>query len=210
MSFHEVRFPASISLGSSGGPERKTEIVTLQNGYEERNAVWAHSRRRYDAGMGMASLDDLSDVTAFFEARHGRLFSFRWKDWADFKSCSASKSIGVSDQILGSGDGAQKEFSLRKSYNSGGETYWRPISKPVLGSVVVGFDGVTLAENTDYNIDYNKGVVTFAQPPLVNTNVTAGFEFDVPVRFELDTIETNVSSFSAGQIPNIPVVEVRV
>ena len=38
---------------------------------------WAHSRRRYDAGLGVRSLDDLAEVLAFFEARHGRLTGFR-------------------------------------------------------------------------------------------------------------------------------------
>ena len=90
MNFHDVRFPAALSVGSSGGPERRTEIVTLSNGFEERNTPWAHSRRRYDAGLGVRSLDDLAEVVAFFEARHGQLHGFRWKDWADHKSCAPS------------------------------------------------------------------------------------------------------------------------
>jgi uncharacterized protein (TIGR02217 family) len=84
MSFHEVRFPASLSFGSSGGPERRTDIVTLTSGHEERNSPWAGSRRRYDAGLGVRSLDELSEVIAFFEARQGELYGFRWKDWGDF------------------------------------------------------------------------------------------------------------------------------
>ena len=66
MSFHEVRFPPSLSFGSSGGPERRTDVVTLANGFEERNTPWAHSRRRYDAGLGMRSMDDMDAVIAFF------------------------------------------------------------------------------------------------------------------------------------------------
>jgi uncharacterized protein (TIGR02217 family) len=90
MSFHDVRFPVNLSLGSVGGPERRTEIVTLTNGFEERNTPWAHSRRRYDAGAGMRSLDDIAVLVAFFEARRGMLHGFRWKDWADYKSCAPS------------------------------------------------------------------------------------------------------------------------
>jgi uncharacterized protein (TIGR02217 family) len=90
MSFHDVRFPVNLSLGSMGGPERRTEIVTLTNGFEERNTPWAHSRRRYDAGAGMRSLDDIAVLVAFFEARRGMLHGFRWKDWADYKSCAPS------------------------------------------------------------------------------------------------------------------------
>lgn len=210
MSFHEVRFPTAISLGSSGGPERKTDIVTLNNGFEERNAIWAHSRRKYDAGVGMASLDDLFAVTSFFEARMGRLFGFRWKDWADYKSCAPSKSVSSTDQEIGVGDGSSKDFQLCKAYSSGGETYWRPISKPVAGRVFVASDGQLQFEGTDYFINIETGVLSFSVAPAAGAIVTAGFEFDVPVRFELDSIETSVTSFSAGQIPNVPVVEVRV
>ncbi|MEM6307067.1 MAG: DUF2460 domain-containing protein, partial [Pseudomonadota bacterium] len=39
--------------------------------------------------------------------------------------------------------------------------------------------------------------------------ITAGFEFDVPVRFDTDQIVTSVSHFQAGEVPNVPVVEVR-
>jgi len=210
MSFHEIRFPTAISLGSTGGPERKTDIVTLNNGFEERNAVWAHSRRKYDAGVGMASLDDLASVTSFFEARMGRLYGFRWKDWADFKSCAPSATIASTDQELGKGDGESKDFTLRKSYTSGDETYWRPITKPVSGRVFVAIDGQLQSEGTDYFVSTETGIVSFAVAPTVNVSITAGFEFDVPVRFELDAIETSVTNFSAGQIPNVPVVEVRV
>ena len=69
MSFHEVRFPANLSFGSVGGPERRTEVVTLTSGFEERNTPWAQSRRRYDAGVGLRSLDDVAALIAFFEAR---------------------------------------------------------------------------------------------------------------------------------------------
>ena len=77
--FHEVLFPAALSFGSRGGPERRTEIVTLASGFEERNTPWAHARRRYDAGLGLRGLDDLHRVVAFFEARMGRLYGFRWR-----------------------------------------------------------------------------------------------------------------------------------
>src|SRR6056297_2768908 len=106
MNFHEIRFPASLSFGSVGGPERRTEVVTLANGFEERNTPWAHSRRRYDAGLGMRSLDDIETLIAFFEARRGQLHGFRWKDWSDYKSCAPSAEPAFTDQVIGTGDGA--------------------------------------------------------------------------------------------------------
>lgn len=210
MDFHEVRFPESLSFGSVGGPERRTEIVTLSNGAEERSTPWAHSRRRYEAGLGMRSLDDLGALIAFFEARHGQLFGFRWKDWTDFKSCKPSGALAATDQRFGVGDGATTEFQLAKTYRSGVARYVRPIAKPVEGTVRIAIGGDEKAEGQDYVLDYATGLVTFASAPQVDAPLTAGYEFDVPVRFDTDRIEASVASFSAGEIPSVPVIEVRV
>jgi uncharacterized protein (TIGR02217 family) len=207
MSFHEVRFPAPLSVGSSGGPERRTEIVTLKNGFEERNSPWAHSRRRYDAGLGVRSLDDLAEVIAFFEARRGQLYGFRWKDWTDFKSCRPSQAPSPLDQRLGVGDGARREFALVKVYASGGTEYARPIAKPVQGTVVVALDGVATEA---VSVDHATGALRFQEAPAEGVAVTAGFEFDVPARFDMDRIATSLAGFAAGEVPSIPVVEVRV
>jgi uncharacterized protein (TIGR02217 family) len=209
MNFHEVRFPAPLSMGSSGGPERRTEIVSLSNGFEERNSPWAHSRRRYDAGLGVRSLDDLATVIAFFEARHGQLYGFRWKDWTDFKSCKPSAAPGPLDQDLGRGDGTTTQFALRKTYRSGGAAYERPILKPVEDTVRVAVGGSERPGNA-FSADPSMGIVTFFAPPAANAKVTAGFEFDVPVRFDTDRITASLASLSAGEIPSIPVIEVRV
>lgn len=210
MQFHDVRFPAALSFGSVGGPERRTDVVTISNGFEERNSPWAHSRRRYDAGVGMRSLDDVETMIAFFEARYGQLYSFRWKDWSDFRSCKPSLAITPLDQVLGQGDGTRTIFPLVKTYRSGSYGYARPIAKPVSGTVEVAVDGLTLSETTDYTVDYATGTLTFAVAPALAVDVTAGFEFDVPVRFDTDSIQTSVASFQAGEIPTVPIIEVRV
>lgn len=210
MNFHEVRFPASLSFGSVGGPERRTDIVTLANGFEERNTPWAHSRRRYDAGLGMRSLDDVEKLIAFFEARGGQMFGFRWKDWSDFKSGRASGETAFGDQVIGVGDGHQSAFTLTKTYQSGAFSYVRPITKPVVGSVRIGLEQDQMQEGVDYQVDDTTGLVIFVQPPAETVRITAGFEFDVPVRFDTDRIQTSVASFQAGTVPNVPVVEVRV
>lgn len=210
MNFHETRFPAPLSIGSSGGPERRTEIVTLSNGFEERNSPWLHSRRRYDAGLGVKSLDDLADVIAFFEARHGQLYGFRWKDWTDFKSGTPSSRTSPTDQLCGTGDGVQKNFSLVKQYVSGKQAYERPINKPVSGTVLVAVDGVHMKPGTDFAVNHTVGLVAFADAPAKGAAVHAGFEFDVPVRFDSDRINASLAGFAAGEIPSIPVVEVRI
>ncbi len=209
MSFHEVRFPASLSFGSVGGPVRRTEIVTLSNGFEERNSPWAHSRRRYDAGLGLRSLDDVGELIGFFEARRGQLFGFRWKDWADYKSGLASAPASFRDQPIGIGTGTRKSFPLTKTYVSGAQSYVRPITKPVAGTVLIGVQG-SQRPATAFTVDTVTGVVTLAVAPVAGAAITAGFEFDVPVRFDADGIEASVESFQAGQVPSVPVIEVRV
>lgn len=210
MTFHEVRFPVSLSFGSVGGPERRTDVVQLANGFEERNTPWAHSRRRYDAGLGMRSLEDVEELIAFFEARQGQLYGFRWKDWADYKSATANADVTYLDQTIATGDGVTTVFPLMKTYASGSQSYARPIKKPVAGTVKLGLGGTEVQEAIDYTFDTATGLVTFGFPPDAGVPVTAGFEFDVPVRFDTDHIQTSVASFKAGTVPNVPIVEVRV
>jgi len=207
--FQEVRFPAGISLKSRGGPERRTEIVTLSSGHEQRNTRWADSRRRYDAGYGVRSLDDMQAVLAFFEQQRGRLSGFRWKDHADFKSCPSSAIPAPDDQQLGVGDAAQVVFQLVKFYGSGPNAYQRTISKAVAGTVSISLDGILQTEVTDYTLEVTSGTVTFLQAPVTGAIITAGFEFDVPVRFDADNIEIDLEAFNAGQIPNIAIVEIK-
>ena len=208
-AFHDVRFPAAISFGSTGGPERRTEIVTLSSGHEVRNTPWAHARRRYNAGLGLRRLDDVHEVLSFFEARRGRLFGFRWKDWTDWKSCPPSAAISAADQRLGTGDGTASVFQLARSYGLGAAEYIRPVTRPVAGSVRIAADGVELAEGAGFAIDTATGLVTFTTPPASGAVLTCGFAFDVPVRFDTDTLDINLAAFEAGEIPAIPVVELR-
>ncbi len=206
--FHEIRFPTAIAFHSTGGPERKTEIVVLGSGFEERNAVWANSRRRYDAGYGVKSLDDLHAAIAFFEARLGRLYGFRFKDFADFKSGAPGANVTPLDQALGTGDGAATTFQLTKTYNSGPSSWTRAIAKPVAGTLRVAANGVELMSG--FTVDTTTGLVTFSTAPSSGAVLTTGFEFDVPARFDSDSLSIDLTGFSAGEIPNIPIVEIRI
>ncbi|MBU6299789.1 MAG: DUF2460 domain-containing protein [Alphaproteobacteria bacterium] len=207
MGFHDIRFPTAIAFHSTGGPERKTEIVALGSGFEERNAVWANSRRRYDAGSGVKTLDDLHALVAFFEARCGRLHGFRFKDAADFKSCAPGAAVSPADQMLGSGDGATTTFRLVKTYVSGPSRWTRKIDKPVAGTVRIAIDGIERPNG--WSADTATGLVTFDVAPASGAALAAGFEFDVPVRFDTDSLLVNLSNFTAGEIPSIPIVEIK-
>ena len=207
MTFHDIRFPDNISRGARGGPERRTQIVELANGEEERNSPWANSRRRYDAAYGIRRADDLAAVIAFFEARRGRLYGFRWKDWADHKSCLPSAQPGPADQLIGQGDGTATEFQLVKAYTSGAQSWARIITKPVADTVVIALGGVAQPEG--WSVDLLTGMVTFDTPPTVGLAVTAGFEFDVPVRFDTDELPVTLDIERLGSITSIPLVEIR-
>lgn len=207
MAFHAVRFPLDIALGARGGPERATDIVTLASGAEERNSRWAHARRRYNAGYGVKSLADMRAVLDFFEERRGRFHGFLWRDGLDFSSNPTGGAPTALDQAIGTGDGTRTAFGLRKRYGADFDPYWRPIGKPVAGSVLVAVDGV--AQASGWSVDALTGIVSFAAPPASGRAVSAGFLFDVPVRFDIDRLDIELSSFDAALAPDIPVIEVR-
>ena len=159
----------------------------------------------------MKTLDELHTVLGFFEERRGALYGFRWKDPVDWKSGPPLSVIAATDQVIGTGDGTTAIFQLTKQYGGAFAPWRRDIRKPVAGSVQLAVDGVVQAEGVDFTIDTTNGVVTFADGriPLATSVVTAGFEFDVPVRFDSDRLEVNVLGFKHGAIPSIPVIEVR-
>ncbi len=207
-AFHEVRFPTDISLGARGGPERRTDVVPLRSGFEERNSIWANSRRKYAAGYGVKTFAQLETVLAFWEERRGRLYGFRWKDHLDFKSSPSGRPTAFSDQAIGTGDGTKTAFQLVKIYGGNIAPWARQIRKPVAGTVSIGVAGVK--QSSGWTLDATTGIVTFAVAPTLGQAVTAGFEFDTPVRFDMDFLEVERSHFEAGAIPNVPILEIRV
>lgn len=207
MAFHETRLPARLAFGSTGGVERRTDVVTLGSGHERRSTPWAEGRRRYLIGAQLRSLDDMAALTAFFEARRGRLNGFRFKDFADFKSCAPRETVSPLDQVIGVGDGERTAFNLSKLYGEGEDAWARGISKPVEGSVRIAINGV---ETTAFEVDDTTGCVTLISPPVAGDGVTAGFEFDTPVRFDSDRIEVTLESFEAGRMAAMPLIEIRI
>ena len=212
MSFHEVLFPQRLAFGSVGGPQRRTDIVTLASGFEERNTPWAQSRRRYNAGYALATLADIHALIGFFEARQGQVNGFRFRDALDCKSCAPTAEPAPTDQSIGTGDGATAAFQLVKTYASGSQSATRTIAKPVDGTVRIAVGGVEKTLGTDFGVDTTTGIVTFlaGHIPAAAAAITAGYVFDVPVRFDTDRLEINLAAFEAGDVPNIPLVEIRI
>ena len=203
--FHEARLPARLAFGCTGGVERRTDIVALASGFERRTSAWALGKRRYLIATAARPLDEIAELIAFFEARRGRLAGFRFRDPLDFKSCPPSAQPTATDQALGTGDGTRKTFQLVKLYG----TEPRVIAKPVAGTVKVAVAGVPLASGA-FGVDATAGVVTLTTAPAAGAAVTAGFEFDTPVRFDLDRLDVTLEGFAAGRVSACALVEVRV
>ena len=210
MAFLDVRFPIDIAYGSRGGPEYSTTVTQTWSGYESRQINWSLVRHRYNAAYGTRTQVQLEALLALFHAARGRGHSFRFKDWADFKSCAKEATPAPTDQVIGAGDGSDATFQLTKTYSYGGQTYTRTITKPVSGTVRVSVAGVEKTIATQFNVNYLTGVVTFTAGniPTLGQAVTAGFEFDVPVRFDIDALDISLDHFLMGAT-DAPLIEVR-
>jgi uncharacterized protein (TIGR02217 family) len=201
--FDDVSFPIEIGQEASVAPGFSTNIVTSASGFESRNANWAQARLRFDAGPGVRGDAELKTLLGFFRARRGPAVAFRFRDPYDNSSNSMTEAPTAGDQVIGSGDGLTDRFALTKVYGSGER---RRITRPVAGSVRVALNGTELT--TGWTLQ-DKGVVEFAAAPAAGVAVTAGFLFDVPVRFAEDRIEVNRATFLAGEAPSVPLIEVR-
>lgn len=208
--FHEIQLSTKISYGATGGPRRKTEIIELYSGFEERNSPWSQSRRSYNIGYGIRDTDDVYDIMEFFEAREASLYGFRYKDWSDYKSTKPllENIVAATDQVIGVGTGAEILLQLIKTNPDTHNTIVREITKPIASSVIIAVDGITI-DPVNYYVSEVSGRVTFGYLISAGQIITAGFEFDVPVRFAQEELRINLANYEKGEIPDIALVEVR-
>ena len=197
MSFHDIRLREDYERGARGGPGFKTTVTPLASGQEQRNGDWQRARAKYDIGYGVEDKADYTEILNFFMARRGKLYGFRFKDWADYEA---------TDVQIGVGNGSDTEFQLIKIYEPGAYQYTRYIYKPVAATLVVKLDGTP---TTAFTLDADNGVVTMDSAPSAAVVVTATFEFDVPVRFDTDDLDIALLHVEAGSIPSIPIIELR-
>ncbi len=201
------RFPECISEGSNGGPRWATQIAVSVSGWEKRGSRWKDALHEYNAAFGVRHMSDMEELKAFFLAVRGPAYGFRYKDWADYKTSSASNPVTSVDQDQMVGDGVITEFQLVKNYDAG-FTYARDIIKPVTGTVRVAVDASPLVEGVGYTVDSTTGLVTLTAAPAVDAVVTAGFEFDVPCRFVSDVLSTDLVQYQNGAA-NVAIMEIR-
>ncbi len=198
MAFHEVRFPDDIAFGAVGGPVYNTDVVTLVNGHERRRSIWSQPRSRYDVSYGLKTSAQKEALIHFYRAREGRAHGFRYKDWLDYQA---------QHQQIATGDGVTLSFQLVKHYTSGGEDIVRPIVKPVAGTVAVYVDDIVQSMPGDVDVDSQTGMITFALPPALNSAITVDFEFDVPVRFDVDALLMQIEHHERYRWDRIELVE---
>lgn len=197
----QVRLPESVEEGAVGGPRFKTTVQQSLSGHEYRLGEWDSCRGEWDISYGIRDLDDLQAVKTFYLARNGRLFPFRFKDWGDFQA---------TNETIGTGDGSEDTFPLKKTYTSGARSYVRTNILPVQSTLIIYVNDVQKTETTHYTVSYSTGVVTFTagNEPANGHAVKATFEFDVPVRFDDDILKISVLVNESGRIPPITVIEV--
>jgi uncharacterized protein (TIGR02217 family) len=197
-TFHEVQFPPKVAYGASGGAEFNTSITTTFSGFEQRNVNWQKARGRWDVSTGIKTKTDMDILQAFFRARYGKAYGFRFKDWSDYQA------VG---QTLGTGNGTQTAFQLTKTYTSGAYSYSRDIKKPVTGTVKIYLNAVL--QGAGFSVDLTTGIVTFSAAPGAGVIVSADFDFDVPVRFDTDTLSVRADGPGIFVWDAIPIVEIR-
>lgn len=209
MSFFEARFPDKIAFGATGGPEHLTRIITLGSGFEQRDKRWAVPRRTWNVTTGLKNAQDVEDLLGFHDIVDGRFRGFRFKDWLNFKTVPVDQTPTKDDQLIGTGDGAQKEFQLVKESSFGVTKTTRIITKPRPETVLIAKAGVLQTVDTDYVIDAAQGIIIFIVAPPGGEDITWGGEFDVPVRFDIDKISLSGKAPNISRWEAIPIIEIR-
>jgi uncharacterized protein (TIGR02217 family) len=204
-AFDDVTFPLAIGRGAEVRPRFSTAIVTTASGHEQRNADWSTARMEFDAGPGLRSEADVRTLISFFRARRGSAKAFRFRDVLDYSSNNMVGAPGAGDQLIGTGDGVRTRFPLVKRYGAGPDAEVRVISRPVVGTVAVALNGTPQLSGWALS----GAEVEFVIAPPAGSAITAGFQFDVPVRFASDQLEVDVATFAAGDVASVPLIEVR-
>jgi len=217
MAFYEHRLPTDIEKNAVGGPRFKTRVNAVDSGQEQRNIDWVNRRGEWDLAGAFMYLDrpaaetrtDVQIVLDLFHAQQGRAHGFRYKDPADFKIGDVDNPT-TDNQSIGTGDTSETAFQVFKRYTFGAVNYDRDIKKLVTGKAVFLLDNVVKTVTTDYTVDLDTGIVTWNSPPGAGVDVQCAVEFDVPVRFDIDHLEISAELAALGQVPSIPIVELRI
>ena len=206
MSFHNTRLDTAISYGAVGGPAWATTVQTTASGHEQRISRASRAKRRYSFAKSLLTPDEWSALIAFWQGRRGHLHGWRMKDWADFPPASDGVSApAATDMVLGTGDGTTTQFQLLKTYQDPDNIndYSESMTLPVAGTILVAVAGTPTAS---YTITNPGGLITFSSAPGVGQVVTAGYEFDRGVRFDMRD-EWLAQRISPGYLGNVDQID---
>ena len=215
LDFAEEKLELGYDYGAIGGMRFKTTIIKKGDKQEQRNVDWGLPLGRWQLGertlrqSDFEGINEVIELRDFHASRKGSKQGFRFKDWSDYR---------VTNQHLGTADGQQDQWQLKKTYFAGNHQAHRPITKPVSGTVKVYLDNLETVAG--WTVDYSTGALTFDTPPPNGTVINCDFEFDVPVWFETDefswTLEGYQKNHQTGQVEaiyrlgNLAVVEGRI
>ncbi|KPB02280.1 DUF2460 domain-containing protein [Ahrensia marina] len=198
--FHDVNFPARLKFNVSGGPEMRVDVTRLSSGHERRNKRWSAPLRRYLISVGQRPLDEIQVLTAFFEARSGPLYGFRFRDPFEHSTAALNQNVSANDVEIGIGDGVATEMNLILGNG-------RQVTHPIEDSLRVAVDGVEIF--TGFSFDQSSKKLVFDQAPASEEAISAGFQFDVPVRFENEQLVATRTVNNAGEVSDITLLELR-
>lgn len=227
--FRDIRLPVGVKgYPTSGAARFSTTITAVSSGAEHRNQNWQHPLFRFNLAEAVRDQETFEAAQRHWMAMRGPFYTFPFLDPLDFASAplpapNFAPPISGTDIEIGVGDFATREFRLIKKYTVAGsldeETYSRRITLPILETVVVLIDGLDPATDNpvtmpggpySYEVSRPGGVISFNKPLDGGLVVTAGFLFEVPVRFEADdTFEGVVRNYRVAGFADIVLLETR-
>jgi uncharacterized protein (TIGR02217 family) len=214
--FVDIYMPGKVAGAPwISSPQTRTKIIANAGGSERRNQDWEHPLMRFVAPEAIArEWSVVWGLIVHWRIMRGPHRSWPARDPMDFSSCDLTRPNQVptpsaTDQAIGTGDGFTERFQLTKTYSLGPETYVRTVHLPVLASVIVAVDGI-VADPATYTVSRPGGVVQFVTAPDEDAEITAGFLFDVEVRFESDdALEAILRAHRAAGFADLTLIEVR-
>ena len=206
--FLEERLPLDIRMGASHSDDYAVTITQTAGGAEYRQLVHQYPMRRWTINFTLLRDDLAARVLALYHRAYGRYAGFRVRDVDDYNSSATGRgTITMLDQPLTRLSAGI--YQLRKEYGAGGTPLGigrpaRIVYKPVSGTVIAAKNGVSISSGL--SVDITTGVVTVSPAPLVGDTITAGFEFDIPARFD-SSLDVSSLSRDVRDCGSIDIVE---
>lgn len=182
--FHDRLFPLCFDLRPKSESARTSNTLVLDSGFRATVFSSPNTFKTYEVSFKIRDAALQRSLISFFECRKGKLYSFRFTDWADHTS-SNTDVVGIADQVVGIGDGVNNIFQVVKNYIAPEHTYKRPIQAIKPETFVLAVNGVQVTSGFTIT---DTGVLLFNDAPANNAVITCGYQFDTVVRFDTDDL----------------------